>query len=46
MVESLGINASTAEALGIGYAGKGMMKGYAAVPVRLRRYRSDCRPVS
>jgi DNA primase len=35
VVESLGIDASTAEALGIGYAGKGMMKGYVAVPVRL-----------
>lgn len=35
VVESLGIDASTAEALGIGYAPKGMMKGYVAVPVRL-----------
>jgi hypothetical protein len=35
VVESLGIDAGTAEALGIGYAGKGMMKGYVAVPVRL-----------
>jgi DNA primase len=34
-VESLGIEAATAEALGIGYAPKGMMKGYVAVPVRL-----------
>jgi DNA primase len=34
-VESLGIDAATAEALGIGYAGKGLMKGYVAVPVRL-----------
>jgi hypothetical protein len=35
VVESLGIDASTAEALGIGYAPKGLMKGYVAVPVRL-----------
>jgi len=34
-VESLGIEAKTAEALGIGYAAKGMMKGYVAVPIRL-----------
>ena len=34
-VEVLGIDASTAEALGIGYAAKGMMKGYVAIPVRL-----------
>jgi DNA primase len=35
VVESLGIEASTAQALGIGYASKGLMKGYVAVPVRL-----------
>jgi hypothetical protein len=35
VVESLRIDTSTAEALGIGYAPKGMMKGYVAVPVRL-----------
>lgn len=35
VVESLGIDATTAEALGIGYAGKGIMKGYVAVPIRL-----------
>jgi hypothetical protein len=35
VVESLGIEANTAEALGIGYAPKGMMKGYVAIPVRL-----------
>lgn len=35
VVESLGIDPSTAEALGIGYAAKGMMKGYVAIPVRL-----------
>ncbi len=34
-VESLGIDAGTAESLGIGYAAKGMMKGYVAIPVRL-----------
>jgi hypothetical protein len=34
VVESLGIDAATAEALGVGYAGKGMMKGYVAIPVR------------
>jgi hypothetical protein len=34
-VESLGIASDTAEALGIGYAPKGMMKGYVAVPIRL-----------
>jgi len=36
-VESLGIDASTAEALGIGYAVKGMMKGYVAVRVPANR---------
>jgi len=35
VVESLGIDPSTAEGLGIGYAGKGIMKGYVAIPVRL-----------
>jgi hypothetical protein len=35
VVESLGIDPSVAEALGIGYAPKGMMKGYVAIPVRL-----------
>ena len=25
----------TAEALGVGYAAKGMMKGYVAIPIRL-----------
>jgi len=35
VVESLGIDPSVAEALGIGYAAKGMMKGYVAIPVRL-----------
>jgi hypothetical protein len=34
-VEALGIEAGTAEAVGIGYAAKGLMKGYVAVPVRL-----------
>jgi len=34
-VEALGIEAGTAEALGIGYTPKGLMKGYAVVPVRL-----------
>jgi hypothetical protein len=31
----LGIESTTAEALGIGYASKGMMKGYVGVPIRL-----------
>jgi hypothetical protein len=34
-VESLGIAADTAQALGIGYAAKGLMKGYVALPIRL-----------
>ncbi len=34
-VEALGLSQETAEALGIGYAPKGMMKGYVAIPVRL-----------
>jgi len=34
-VEALGLDPDTAETLGIGYAGRGMMKGYVAVPVRL-----------
>lgn len=34
-VEALGISPETAEALGIGYAGRGMMKGYVAIPIRL-----------
>jgi hypothetical protein len=33
-VESLGIASDTAEALRIGYAPKGMMKGYVAIPIR------------
>jgi hypothetical protein len=33
--DHLGIDTTTAEALGIGYAAKGLMKGYVAVPVRL-----------
>jgi hypothetical protein len=31
----LGCPKDTAEALGIGYAPKGMMKGYVAIPIRL-----------
>jgi hypothetical protein len=34
-VEALGLPQETAEALGIGYAPKGMMKGYFAIPIRL-----------
>jgi len=34
-VEALGLSPETAEALGIGYAPRGMMKGYVAVPIRL-----------
>lgn len=34
-VEALGLSQETAEALGIGYAPKGMMKGYIAIPIRL-----------
>jgi hypothetical protein len=34
-VEALGSSQETAEALGIGYAPKGMMKGYVAIPIRL-----------
>jgi hypothetical protein len=34
-VEALGLSQETAEALGIGYAPKGMMKGYVAIPIRL-----------
>ena len=34
-VEPLGIPPDSAEALGIGYAPKGMMKGYVAIPIRL-----------
>jgi DNA primase len=34
-VEALGLSPETAEALGIGYAPKGMMKGYVAIPIRL-----------
>jgi hypothetical protein len=33
-VEALGLDPETAETLGIGYAGRGMMKEYVAVPVR------------
>src|SRR5258705_5686243 len=33
-IESLGIASDPAEALGIGYAPKGMMKGYVAIPIR------------
>jgi len=35
VVESLGIDPSVAEALGIGDAAKGMMNGYVAFSVRL-----------
>jgi hypothetical protein len=34
-VEALGLTQEAAEALGIGYASKGMMKGYVAIPIRL-----------
>ena len=34
-VEALGLSPETAEVLGIGYAPKGMMKGYVAIPIRL-----------
>jgi|SRR5947209_4473094 len=34
-VQVLGFDAETAEALGIGYAGKGLMRGTIAVPIRL-----------
>jgi hypothetical protein len=34
-VEALGLDPETAETLGIGYAGPGLMKGFVAVPVRL-----------
>lgn len=34
-VEVLGFDVATAKALGIGYAGKGIMRGLVAVPVRL-----------
>jgi CHC2 zinc finger len=34
-VEALGLDPETAETLGIGYAGRGLMKGFVAVPVRL-----------
>jgi hypothetical protein len=34
-VEALGLSQETAEPLGIGYAPKGMMKGYVANPIRL-----------
>ena len=34
-VEALGLSQETAEALGIEYAPKGMMKGYVAIPIRL-----------
>jgi DNA primase len=34
-VEALGLSQETAEAHGIGYAPKGMMKGYVAIPIRL-----------
>jgi hypothetical protein len=34
-VEALGLSQETAEALGIGYAPKGMMKAYVAIPIRL-----------
>lgn len=34
-VEAVGFDAETAKALGIGYAGKGIMRGTVAVPVRL-----------
>jgi len=34
-VEALGLDPDTAETLGIGYARRGLMKGFVAVPVRL-----------
>jgi hypothetical protein len=34
-VEALGLSQDTAEALGIGYAPKGMTKDYVAIPIRL-----------
>lgn len=34
-VEAVGLSASDAEALGVGYAGRGIMRGFVAVPVRL-----------
>jgi hypothetical protein len=34
-IEALGLDSDTAETLGIGYAGRGLMKGFVAVPVRL-----------
>jgi hypothetical protein len=34
-VEALGLAPETAEALGIGYAPRGRMKGYVAIPIRL-----------
>jgi DNA primase len=34
-VQVLGFDAETAQALGIGYAGKGLMRGTIAVPIRL-----------
>ena len=34
-VEAVGFDPETAKALGIGYAGKGMMRGTVAIPVRL-----------
>ena len=33
-VAAVGFDAQVAQALGIGYAGKGMMRGYVAVPIR------------
>lgn len=34
-VEAVGLDAQTAQALGIGYAPKGMMRGTVAIPIRL-----------
>jgi hypothetical protein len=34
-VEALGLDPETAQTLGIGYAGRGLTKGFVAVPVRL-----------
>jgi DNA primase len=34
-VETLGLTAEDAAALGIGYAGRGIMRGFVAVPIRL-----------
>jgi hypothetical protein len=34
-VEALGLSQETAESLGTGYAPKGMMKGYVAIPIGL-----------